>query len=92
MTNSRIDILDTMTKVICSQLDVEASAVGENASFVDDLGADSLALVELVLAFEEQFGVTIPDGEADRLQTVGDAVTYVVRHGGAPKGEGRAVP
>jgi acyl carrier protein len=76
-----------MKKVIVSQLDVEEALVTENAAFVDDLGADSLALVELVLAFEEGFGVTIPDTVADQLRTVGDAVTYVLEHRSAPKGQ-----
>lgn len=76
-----------MRKVIVSQLDVEETAVQEKASFVDDLGADSLALVELVLAMEEDFGVTIPDTVADQLRTVGDAVTYVLEHRGATRGQ-----
>jgi acyl carrier protein len=67
-----------MRKVICEQLDVAPDAVQEGASFIDDLGADSLAIVELVLALEEQFGVNIPDEEAERLRTVGDALNYVL--------------
>jgi acyl carrier protein len=69
-----------MKKLIREQLDVDEASITEEASFVDDLGADSLALVELVLAFEEHFGVTIPDTVTDKLRTVGDAVTYVVQH------------
>jgi acyl carrier protein len=87
MSDQRSQILETMKKVICDQLDVEASAVTEKAAFVDDLGADSLALVELVLAFEEKFGVTIPDTDADKLVTVGDAIKYVIDHGGKARGE-----
>lgn len=85
MSTQRTAVLSQMKKVIVDQLDVKESDVHEGAAFVDDLGADSLALVELVLAMEERFGVTIPDKEADRLRTVGDAVTYVLDHGGAPK-------
>jgi len=71
-----------MRTVIIDQLDAKAEAVTESASFIDDLGADSLAVVELVLALEETFGVTIPDDKAEELRTVGDAVTYIVAHGG----------
>jgi len=87
MSKQRTEVLEQMKKVIVSQLDVDAAAVHEKAAFVDDLGADSLALVELVLAFEEGFGITIPDTVADRLRTVGDAVTYVLEHGGSTKGQ-----
>lgn len=79
----RTEILERMTTVICGHFDVPASAVHEGATFVEDFGADSLAVVELVLAFEENFGINIPDTDADKLSTVGDAVTYVIAHGGA---------
>jgi len=80
IVNQRTEILTRMRTVICDQLEVEPDAVKESASIVEDLGADSLAVVELVLALEETFGVTIPDEAADRLRTVGDVVTYVVQH------------
>lgn len=85
MSDQRTELFEQMKKVIASQLDVAESEVHEKALFVDDLGADSLALVELVLALEDGFGVTIPDTVADRLQTVGDAVTYVLQHRDATK-------
>jgi len=66
-------------EIICEQLDVEASDVDTSKSFMDDLGADSLAIVELVLALEEKFDVKIPDDEVDGLQTVGNAVSYITQ-------------
>jgi acyl carrier protein len=74
-----------MRTVIIDQLDAKPEAVTESASFIDDLGADSLAVVELVLALEEAFGVTIPDDQAEEMRTVGDAVTYIIAHGGVQK-------
>lgn len=71
------DILTQITELICDQLDVEASDVALEKSFTDDLGADSLAIVELVLALEESFDVKIPDDQVDAIKTVGDAVTYI---------------
>ena len=71
------DILPKITEIICDQLDVEASEVEPAKSFTDDLGADSLAIVELVLALEENFDIKIPDDEVDRIKTVGDAVSYI---------------
>ena len=63
--------------VIVEQLNVEEDDVTEDASFVDDLGADSLDIVELVMALEEEFGISIPDEEAENIKTVGDAVAYI---------------
>ena len=59
------------------QLGVDAEKVNEKASFIDDLGADSLDTVELVMAFEEEFGIEIPDEDAEKMQTVGDAIEYI---------------
>lgn len=64
-------------QIIVDQLGVDANEVTEKASFVDDLGADSLDTVELVMAFEEEFDVEIPDEEAEKLQTVGQAMAYL---------------
>ena len=64
-------------KIVAEQLGVDESAVVESASFTDDLGADSLAIVELVLAFEEQFKIDIPESETEKIQTVGDAISYI---------------
>ena len=63
--------------IICDQLAVEQDKVTQTASFIDDLGADSLDTVELVMAFEEEFGVEIPDDAAETILTVGDAVKYI---------------
>ena len=67
-------------EIIVNELGVEPEKVTEDASFVEDLGADSLDIVELVMAFEEEFNVDIPDEEAEKLQTVGDAINYLNEH------------
>jgi acyl carrier protein len=64
-------------EVVVEQLGVDAAEVNDKASFVDDLGADSLDTVELVMAFEEKFSLEIPDEDAEKIRTVGDAVTYI---------------
>lgn len=66
--------------IIINELGVDAEKVTREASFVEDLGADSLDTVELVMAFEEEFGMEIPDEEAEKLQTVGDAVDYIEKN------------
>jgi len=71
------DVLERVKKVVVEQLSVEAGQVTETASFTADLGADSLDTVELVMAFEEEFGVEIPDEEAEKITTVKDAVAYI---------------
>jgi acyl carrier protein len=68
-------------EIIINELGVEPEKVTMEASFVEDLGADSLDTVELVMAFEEEFGIEIPDEDAEKLQTVGDAVKYVKEKG-----------
>ena len=72
-----MDIADKVADIISQQLDVDADAIKDEASFIDDLGADSLAIVELVLAFEEQFDIDIPDEDTEKIRTVGDAVSYI---------------
>jgi acyl carrier protein len=67
------------------QLGVEESEVTATASFVDDLGADSLDVVELVMAFEEAFNIEIPDEDAEKIRTVQDAVDYIKKHAKAAK-------
>jgi acyl carrier protein len=67
-------------EIIVNELGVEAEKVTSDASFVEDLGADSLDTVELVMAFEEEFGMEIPDEDAEQLQTVGDAIKYIEEH------------
>jgi len=70
-------------EIICEQLGVSEDEVTPDASFVEDLGADSLDIVELVMALEEEFGVDIPDEDADKLKTVGDAMKYLQEHASA---------
>jgi acyl carrier protein len=76
------DIEARIKEIICEQLDVKPEDVSEVKSFTEDLGADSLAIVELVLALEEQFDVKIPDDEVDKIKTVGDAVSYIKQRTG----------
>jgi acyl carrier protein len=71
------DIADRVKKIVVEHLGVEEDKVTEAASFIDDLGADSLDTVELVMAFEEEFGCEIPDDAAEKIITVKDAVTYL---------------
>ena len=71
------DIADRVKKIVVEHLGVEADKVTDNANFIDDLGADSLDTVELVMAFEEAFELEIPDEDAEKIATVGDAVTYI---------------
>ena len=73
----RDEIFDKVKVVIVDQLNVEEDDVAEDASFVDDLGADSLDIVELVMALEEEFGISIPDEQAEKIKTVGDAVDFI---------------
>ena len=71
------DIQAEVQRIIKEQLDVEEKDIKPEATFIDDLGADSLGLVELVLAFEEQFEIDIPDEDTEKIRTVGDAVEYI---------------
>ncbi|MFN4286879.1 MAG: acyl carrier protein [Brevundimonas sp.] len=71
------DTLERVRKIVIDHLDVDPGKVTEKASFIDDLGADSLDIVELVMAFEEAFEIEIPDDAAEHIQTVGDAVKYI---------------
>ena len=73
----REDIFEKVKAVVVDQLNVEEDEVVEDASFIDDLGADSLGIVELVMALEEEFGISIPDEDAESIKTVGDAVSYI---------------
>jgi len=71
------DISDRVRKIVVEHLGVEEDKVVDNASFIDDLGADSLDTVELVMAFEEEFGIEIPDDAAEAIQTFSDAVNFI---------------
>jgi len=75
--NMAENIEERVKEIIVNELGVEPEKVTEEASFVEDLGADSLDTVELVMAFEEEFGIEIPDEDAEQLQTVGDAIRYL---------------
>lgn len=68
---------DKVKSIIAEQLGVKAEEVTPQASFIDDLGADSLDTVELVMALEEEFGIEIPDEDAEKMTTVGDAIKYI---------------
>ena len=71
------DVAERVKKIVVEHLGVDAEKVVDKASFIDDLGADSLDIVELVMAFEEEFGVEIPDEAAETILTVGDAITFL---------------
>jgi acyl carrier protein len=74
------DAAAKVKEIIANELGVEIEKVTDKASFVEDLGADSLDTVELVMAFEEEFSVEIPDEDAEKMQTVGDAIRYLAEH------------
>ena len=71
------DVADRVKKIVIEHLGVEDGQMKPEAKFIDDLGADSLDTVELVMAFEEEFGVEIPDDAAEKIQTVGDAIKFI---------------
>jgi acyl carrier protein len=77
------DVLERVRKIVIEHLDADPEKVTEKASFIDDLGADSLDNVELVMAFEEEFDIEIPDDAAEHIQTVGDAVKFIQEKLGA---------
>jgi acyl carrier protein len=73
-------VAEKVKSIIVEQLGVDAEEVTQAASFTDDLGADSLDIVELVMAFEEEFGIEIPDEDAENITTVQDAINYIDQH------------
>ena len=77
------DVAERVKKIVVEHLGVDAEKVTPEASFIDDLGADSLDNVELVMAFEEEFDIEIPDDAAEHIQTVGDAVKFIQERLGA---------
>jgi acyl carrier protein len=79
MVHSMSDIFKRVQKVTVEELSVKEEEVVEAASFTEDLGADSLDVVELVMAFEDEFGIDIPDEEVGEIKTVGDAVSYITK-------------
>ena len=74
------EIESKVKEIICNQLEVSPEQLRPEASFIDDLKADSLAVVELVLALEEQFKIEIPDEDTEKIKTVGDAINYIKGH------------
>lgn len=72
-----------VVEIIADQLGVEADKITPDAKFIEDLGADSLDVVELIMAFEEEFGIEIPDEDAEKIQTVGDVINYLKEKVGA---------
>ena len=78
--NMGTDIPSEVKRIIKEQLDVDETQIKPEASFIDDLGADSLGLVELVLAFEETFHFDIPDEDTEKIRTVQDAIDYIEKH------------
>ena len=74
------DVANRVKKIVAEHLGVEESKVTDNTSFIDDLGADSLDTVELVMAFEEEFGCEIPDEAAEKILTVKDAIHYLSKN------------
>ena len=75
-----METFNKVKEIIVERLSVDEKDVTEDASFIDDLGADSLDTVELVMALEEEFGIEIPDEDAEKIATVGDAVKYIESH------------
>ena len=82
MAASREEVFDRVKEVLVEQLGIDESEITEEASFEEDLGADSLDLVEVVMDLEDQFGLKIPDEDARDLTTVGKAIDYVIAHQG----------
>ncbi len=74
-------IQERVKAIICEQLDIKPDEMSLQSSFIDDLGADSLDIVELVMAMEDAFQMDIPDEEAEKIQTVNDAIEYIRAHG-----------
>ena len=72
-----MESMDRIKKIIVDQLGVDENKITENSSFVDDLGADSLDIVELIMAFEEEFDIEIPDEDAEKMKTIEDAIKYL---------------
>ena len=79
------DTAERVKKIVVEHLNVDADKVTDTASFIEDLGADSLDTVELVMAFEEEFGIEIPDEDAEKIQSVRDAYNYIDQHKAASK-------
>jgi acyl carrier protein len=83
-----MSVAEKVKEIIVEQLGVDADEVTTEASFTDDLGADSLDIVELVMAFEEEFGLEIPDDEAEKISKVSEAIAYIEQHAESGGGDG----
>ena len=70
-------VFDKVCEILCDQFDLDASSVSADTSLIDDLGADSLDLVDLVMSFEDEFGIEMPEDEIENIKTVGDIVKYI---------------
>ncbi len=81
------DIAERVKKIVIEHLGVEEGKVTDSASFIDDLGADSLDTVELMMDIEDEFDLSIPEEEAQKIITIGDAIKYVEEHNSGEKGE-----
>ena len=79
MAANEVEVFDRVKKIVVDRLDVEEAIVTVEAGFTEDLGADSLDTVELVMAFEEEFNIEIPDEDAENIKTVQDAVNYIIK-------------
>ena len=80
MSDRKQEIFETVKGIVVQHLNIDEAKVTENASFIDDLGADSLDTVELVMAFEEEFGTEIPDEAAEKILTIADAIRFIDEH------------
>ena len=79
MAANEVEVFERVKKIVVDRLDVEEAIVTVEAGFTEDLGADSLDTVELVMAFEEEFNIEIPDEDAENIKTVQDAVNYIIK-------------
>jgi acyl carrier protein len=80
LKGKKMALLDDVKEVVVEQLDCDPAEIKEDSKFIEDLGADSLDVVELVMALEEKFDIEIPDEDAEKILTVGDAIKYVEDH------------
>jgi acyl carrier protein len=76
----KVEVLDKIKRIIAEQLGIDEDEVVPEASFIDDLGADSLDIVELIMAFEEEFDLEIPDEDAEKIKTVQNVIDYIKNH------------
>ncbi len=80
MADDKNNIREKVTDIVCEQMGASRDKITDETSFINDLGADSLDTVELVMEFEDEFDLNIPDEDAEKIQTVGDAITYIESH------------